>query len=402
MARVVVEATAGTAESSVCAMMGDTQGHRPVNVGLSSLPLLLAVGLLVPLFHGLAEAEPELEEPSIWSHFVDLRMEAGYRDNPTYAASHPEGSMFGTFKLEYTLARLPVDDWQVMILSTWEATRFFESSLTDHEVYGFSLFQIQKETLPGCNWEAGFQHVYQDQSIDASTTVLNQGSVTIHGHTLQGYGRWKQQWASGWWLAVKPELEWQALEVPLDGSVEPGLAFSLGQDYRQRTAYSLSYGFHERRFDDLTITDALGVPLPGAALRFRQHQVEASYRRELDTARHWRLTLRAGWLRNEDNGQGYYDYNRGRMALEMRWRKKPWEIKLSSRASYYDYSIQSVAGAGSELREKALLSAGLQTRRELKHGFYVVLRAEHEQSVANLTTDRYVANLLSIGLGWEN
>jgi hypothetical protein len=219
---------------------------------------------------------------------------------------------------------------------------------------------------------------------------------------LQGYGRWKQQWASGWWLAVKPELEWQAVELPLDGSVEPGFAFSLGQDHRQRTAYSLSYGFHERVFDDLTITDALGVTLPGAALRFREHQVEATYRRELDAARRWRLTLRAGWLRNEDNGQGYYDYDRGRMALEMRWRKKPWEIKLSSRASYYDYSIQSIAGAGSELREKALLSAGLQTRRELKRGFYVVLRAEHEQSLSNLTTDRYVANVLSLGLGWEN
>lgn len=349
-----------------------------------------------------AEDELDLKEPSIWSHFVDLRTEAGYRDNPTYAASHPEGSTFGAIKLEYTLARLPVDAWQVMVLTTLDATRFFDSHLSDHEIYGFSLFQVQKETLPGCHWEAGLQHVYQDQTIDASTTVLNQGSVTIHGNTVQGYGRWKQQWHSGWWLAAKPELEWQAVAAPLDGSIEPGFTFSLGLDQGSRTAYSINYGFCERVFDELTTTDALGVALLGNALRFRQHSIEAIYRRELDAARLWRFTLRAGWLRNQDNGQGYYDYDRGRMALDVRWRKKPWEIKLYSRASYYDYSVQTIAGVGSDLRAKGLLSAGLQVRRDLKPGWYVVLRGEHEQSVSNLTVDRYVANLVSIGLGWEN
>lgn len=383
-------------------MTGAAKHRKPQHFGRGTFPLLLLSGLFLAAFRLLAAEEPDLKAPSIWTHFIDLRAETGYRDNPTYAASNPSGSTFGTLKVEYTLARLPVDEWQVMVLTSADATRFFDSALTDHEVFTFCLLQIQKETLPGRNWEAGLQHVYQDQIVDASSTVVNQGSVAVHGHTVQGYARWKQQWTTGWWLALKPALEWQTVAAPLDGSYEPGLAIAFGQDYRRHTAYSLTYDFQERVFDQMTATDAFGVAVPGDALRFRQHQVEGSYRRELDTAKSWRFTVRASWLRNEDNGQGYYDCDRGRMALELRWRKKPWEIKLSSRASYYDYSVQTVAGAGSELRSKALLLAGLQVRRELKHGCYLVLRGEHEQSLSNLTADRYVANLLSIGFGWGN
>jgi hypothetical protein len=383
-------------------MTGAVKYHLPQPCRLELFPLLLVGAFFLSGIKVMAADEADLKAPSIWAHFIDLRTETGYRDNPTYASSNPSGSSYGTFKVEYTLARLPVDEWQVMILTSADATHFIDSDLTDHEILSFSLFQLQKETLPGRNWEAGFQHVYQDQIIDASSTVVNQGSVAIHGHTLVGYVRWKQQWSSGWWLALKPALEWQSVAAPLDGSYEPGLSIALGQDYGQRTAYSLTYDFQERVFDDTTATDVFGVALPGDALRFRQHQIEASYRRELDPSKVWRLTLRASWLHNEDNGQGYYDYNRCRMALDVRWRKKPWEIKLSSRASYYDYSIQTVAGAGSELRSKAVLLTGLQVRRDLKRGCYLVLRGEHEQSLSNLTTDRYVANLLSFGLGWEN
>ncbi len=382
--------------------MGDEQGRAPQTSRCLSTSLLLAAGLFSSVFVVRAETDPELEEPSLWSHFVDLRSEAGYRDNPTYASSNPSGSTFGTLKFEYTLVRLPVDQWQIMALTTVDATRFFDSVLTDHEVFTFSLLQIQKETVPGRTWEAGFQHVYQDQVVDASTTIVNQGSVAIHGHTLQGYASWKEQWASGWWLRLKPAWEWQTVAAPLDDSYEPGFSFSVGQELNPRTSYSVAYDFQERVFDQMTPTDVLGVAVPGDALRFRQHQIEGTYRRELDQMKQWRVTARLSWLRNQDNGQGYYDYDRGRMALDLRWRKKPWEIKLSSRASYYDYNVQAIAGAGSEMREKALLAGTLQLRREFKSGWYLVLRGEHEQSLSNLTTDRYVANLLCVGVGWEN
>ena len=383
-------------------MTGEVKSPESRSQARANAGWLAYIALFLLVTSVSAEDDPELKPPSAWSQFIDLRVETGYRDNPTYTAANPAASSFGAFKVEYTLVRLPVDEWQVMVLSTVDAVRFFDSALTDHEVFTFSLFQVQKQTLPGRHWEAGFQHVYQDQIVDASTTVVNQGSVAIHGHTLQGYARWKQQWDAGWWVALKPTWEWQTVAAPLDDSYEPGFAFSVGQDQGKRTSYSLTYDFQERVFDRLTPTDVLGVPVPGDGLRFRQHQLEATYRRELDVAKIWRLTVRAGWLRNLDNGQGYYDYDRGRMALDLRWRKKPWEIKLSSRASYYEYDVQTIAGAGSELREKATLFTGLQVRREIKNGFYTLLRGEHERSLSNLTGDRYTANALSIGVGWEN
>lgn len=358
--------------------------------------------LFTPATESLAQDDLEMKEPSNWSHFIDVRLESGYRDNPTYTSSNPSGTTFGTIKLDHTLIRLPVDAWQVTVLTTVDATRLFDSDLAKHELFTFGLFQLQKESAPGRSWEAGLQHIYQDQTIDASTTILNQGSVNIHGHTLQGYGRWKQQWVTGWWIALKPMLEWQTVEQPLDDSYEPGISFSLGQDASKRTSYSLTYDYQERVFDRMTPTDEFGIAVLGDELRFRQHHVEASARWELDEAKVWRLTARAGWRRITDNGQDYFDHDRGRMALELRFRRKHWEIKLSSRASYYDYDIQKIAGAGSNEREKLLLLTGLQAKRNFNNGCYLILRGEHEQSLSNLTTDRYVANTASIGIGWEN
>lgn len=383
-------------------MTGDIKRQNEKENGpFTRLTLLLAVFFSCPWIIR-ADEQTDLEEPPIWNQFFDLRTEFGYRDNPTYTSTNPSGSTFGTFKLEYTLARLPVDQWQVLILSSADATYFFDSALTDHELFAFNLFQVQKETLPGRNWEVGLQHVYQDQIVDASTTVANRGSVSIRGNTLQSYTTWKQQWPSGWWISLKPALEWQSVAAPLDNSYEPQISFSLGREIGKRTSFSITYTYQERVFETLTPTDALGVPRPDGNLHFRQHQVDAVYRHSFDEARQWRLTLRSGWTRNSDNGGAFYTYDKGRIALELGWHKKPWEIKLSSRASYYNYSVQRIAGVGSELREKALISAGLQVRRTFKHGWYLIGRGEHEQSLSNLSTDTYTANVISIGLGWEN
>jgi hypothetical protein len=381
-------------------MSGDRKPGRQRKTPISLLLWLGFQCLLVAKV--MAADELDLEEPSIWTHLVDVRTEFGYRDNPSYAATHPDASRFGALKLEYTLARLPVDSWQVLVLNSTDLTHYFDSQAADHEVFAFTLLQVQKETGPGISWEAGLQHVFQDQAIDASTTVLNTGSVYFHGNTVQLYGKWKQQWDTGWWLALKPSWELQFVEAPLDSSQQPGFQLAIGREHGKISSLSLSYSFRERLFDELTPTDALGVPQATGGLRFQQHEFELMYRCRLDAANRWRLTTRGGWLRNHDDGAGFYDYDKLFAGWDLRWRKKPWEVTLFGRAAYYDYPVQRIAGVGSEQREKALVSFGLQVRRELGQGWYTVLKAEQERSLSNLASDRYEANLLSLGVGWSN
>jgi len=401
MEPVARAATAGEAGSQgLCVMAGDRKPGRHWNLPIS---LFLWWVIQYPIAARAAEADDlKLDVPSIWTQLIDVRTEFGYRDNPSYTATHPDASRYGGIKLEYTLARLPVDSWQVVILNSTELNHFFDSQSVDHEAFAFTLLQVTKETGPGLSWELGLQHVYQDQSIDASTTVLNTGSVEIHGNTVQAYAKWKQQWASGWWLALKPSWELQLVEAPLDSSQQPAFQLAAGREHGKISSLSLSYSFSERLFDELTPTDALGIPRPVGSLRFQQHEVELVYRCRLDQANRWRLTTRAGWLRNHDDGEGFYDYDKLFTGVELRWRKKPWEVTLFGRAAAYEYPVQQVAGIGSEFREKTLGSFGLQVRRELGKGWYTVVRAEQERSLSNLPTDRYEANSFSLGVGWGN
>ena len=368
-------------------------------------PLCLILGLAVQLpvrAFDKVEDDFKLDEPSFWTHLADVRTEFGYRDNPSYASQHPDASRYAALKLEYTLARLPVDGWQVMALNSSEFYHYFDSQAADHEIFSFTLFQVQKDTGTGNVWEVGLQHVFQDQAIDASTTVLNAGSVYLHGNTLQGYGRWKHQWQSGWWLALKPIWESQWVEAPLDSSQQPSIQTSLGYDHGKISNVSLNYSYRNRAFDTLMPTDRFGVTTGSGTLHFTQHELDATYRTRLDTANHWRLTLRAGWQQNLDNGAGFFDYDKYFAGWDLRWRSKPWEVSLFSRASYYDYPVQEIAGAGTDLRQKCLASVGLQIKRDIGKNWYILGRIEHERSLSNLITDRYEADTLSLGIGWAN
>lgn len=369
------------------------------------VPLCLIFGLAVPgalLAKEKGQDDFKLDEPSFWTQLVDVRTEFGYRDNPSYASLHPDASRFAALKLEYTLARLPMDGWQVMALNTTDLYHYFDSQSADHEIFSFTLFQVQKDAGTGNVWEVGLQHVFQDQAIDASTTVLNSGSVYLHGNTIQGYGRWKHQWLSGWWVAAKPSWERQWVEAPLDSSQQPAVQASIGYDYGKISSLSLNYNYRQREFDNLTPTDVLGVATGVGTLQFSQQELELTYRARLDEANRWRLTTRAGWQQNLDNGAGFYDYDKFFAGVDVRWRSKPWELTLFSRAAYYDYPVQEIAGAGSELRQKCLVSFGLQIKRELGKNWYVMGRIEQERSLSNLTTDRYSADTFSLGVGWAN
>src|SRR5205814_3494117 len=103
---------------------------------------------------------------------------------------------------------------------------------------------------------------------------------------------------------------------------------------------SLSYFYHRRSYDHRRETDLDFAPIEGTHLLFQQHEVEGQIKLNLDEARHWRTRFRAAWGSNEDNGPGFYDYNKLRFAARLAYHAKTWNFSLEGKALNYNYVSQ--------------------------------------------------------------
>jgi hypothetical protein len=133
-------------------------------------------------------------------------------------------------------------------------------------------------------------------------------------------------------------------------------------------------------------------------LAYAQHDIEATWTKTWGTDDQWRATLRSGWRRNLDNGDGFFDYDRVQLGAGMRYLGTRWELRADARFRWYSYPVQRTGGPGNPSRRRSELT--LTARGEWKLNEHLRAFAEYslESSDENVTATDYRVNLVSGGL----
>lgn len=355
---------------------------------------------------GAADTEP-LEDLPTWDKTYNLRIGAGYRDNLLLGHMATEKSVLLNGQFEATFLRLPVDGTQALFLFSADGTSYPDGKLADHEANLLTVAQVKR--LFGSDWEAGItlQHLYQNQIIDATTsldeyaTLGGARTISIRGHSLRAVPSLKRSFAGNTWMELELVSERDILVQPLDDFWAFGPKLTLGYEYGNRSRVALSYGFLERLNDRANKLTTTGAVISGSHLHYADQEAALEWRHNWDAQRHWRTTARASYLRREDNGSGFFDYDRYQAAGQIRFVQKQWEFKAQVRASYYEYPVQTVSLTDLRYRNKLNAQFTLRGEYAIVKGVRFFTEFEHELLSSNREVDEFHVNTVITGVDWE-
>jgi hypothetical protein len=336
--------------------------------------------------------------PSIWSQTVDARFSVGHNDNILLDSSASERSVAITGGLEATVVRLPLDGRQVLLTLTGDYIHYPDGQRVGHEAFLLGLAQVKLDFSP--RWQAGLdlQYLFLDQVIDTSITETNSSAALVRGHGITVCPSVRHDLPGGFWLELGLAAMRQFLDEPFDDYWEDGPKFAVVRDHGFRSSASLTYEWKQRFHDTREQVSLSGTNLPGTDLRFQTHAVELALRQNWDEQRRWRTVTRLEFLANQDNGPGYFDYQRYRASQQLRFVAKQWEAKVQARVSYYDFSHQTASDSDPELRAKTLLDISLRAERRLSKQLKLFADYTFEKSLSNRPADEYHVNKVAGGL----
>jgi hypothetical protein len=245
------------------------------------------------------------------------------------------------------------------------------------------------------------EYLFQDQMLDVSITETNRSAVPAVGNTIALRPGMRLDLSRRFFADLEGSVTRQFYHAPLDSYWEAGLKPTWGCRYGHRSEVSVSYEPGWRSYDDDAALDADGRPLGNATRAYFFQDVRLNLRHYWDPARRWRTTLKLGFKDNEDNGGGYFDYQRYSAGLQLRFRDRKWDLWIEGRVSDYQYSTQTVSPVDPSLRERADVAVTVNLERRVARFLKFVATYEHQSALSNDPIETYTVNTVTGSLHWE-
>lgn len=354
--------------------------------------LLLDEGALAELL--------EMSVPSVWTTTGAVRVGGGYRDNVLLSSVNPVAAGLVSAGGDFLLSRLPTDGTEVSVMVSGDYSHFVDATAAEPEAIVLAQGEVKRDL--GKRWLAGVrgQYVFLHQVFDVSATEADLTTVTARGHTVLLSPSLRKGWGQGWAVEGALDGSWQYFESPLDPYWEAVPTARFLREFGRRGELGLSYRLSQRWYDGRPPLAADGSELPGE-LEFTAHELELKGRWTWDEARRWSTQVRLGFVDNQDNGGGYFDYDRYSAGLQMRYRASSWSLRAEVRARWYDYAVQGSDGPGSDLRHKTDLGFNVRGDYRLGRKWTVYAEYDREMTRDTMPVSDYHANGVSLGVELE-
>jgi hypothetical protein len=343
------------------------------------------------------------KESLLWDYSATLRAGLGYKDNVPLSATAPQGSPFFTSGLDLVILRLPLDSLGFEFSVTGDDKRYWRDI---QGIQGEDFFQAraQLEKYFGGHWRAGLEirDVYADQVqpelLDSTGGVQ---VIQAKGDALTARPFIRCDLGTNWWVQLEAPISRDWWLTPLDDYWQYGAQVILGRNFGRQSEISLTGGAFYLPHDDWHALDSTGTNNLGRTLAIWRQLAELKWTWHWDAARHWFSTTKLGFQHDQDNGGGYFDYNRYSVSHALRFQTENWLIEGTAMASYYDFLVQPAVTAPGPTLSLGLLTLSARVERRVFKSLRLFAAYEHEQGFSNDPTSEYKSNIASGGLSWE-
>jgi hypothetical protein len=362
-----------------------------------NVPAKAGIWVILAAGHIVAAENNSLPPLAMWDATARVTAGPGYRDNVLRTSVAPESSAFIGTSFDTSVMRFSESGAYLMLLLLGDDVRYFDAPSVGYEQF-FS--GVAQGAFPvGASDELGgrFSYLYQHQVLDVSETEDVLTRMLVVGHTLALRPDWKHSFEGGWATRVEGVGSRQIYEGELSDYWEASGKMELIRSYGHRSEFLVSGRFGQLWYDSRLQYDEAGGSISNTALVYRQEEVGGEWRHNFDEARHWRLTSRIAFMRNQDNGSGYFDYDRLLFSEQLRWQTDRWEAKAGVRIGNYRYLVHEV---GSEHLERSFVSFDARIERRLGGHWLLYALAERDWNTSNDPLDEYDDWMAGAGVGY--
>lgn len=347
----------------------------------------------------LSEALPAL--PS-WSQSISLKAGIGHKDNLLLSNAEEDASGFARAGVEAFLWQLPNNGYDTIAFLNAEETRYFSGDKVDREAQAYGQIEGRFRNDERLKLSIVGRGYHLDQVFDVSDTEVNRQSarLVVSGLAAGPALRWAP--LSSAWLDVKcfGKREWYR-----DGSNDNKTGEIAIQPVWQVTRHwelGMLASRVWRAYESRTQYNPFGRPIANTQLAILESLGEgiSTIACELKGGKLSSIT-RAGAMRYQDNGSGYFDYRQQHAAQSVSWQNERWEIELEARFRHLVFALQT-AGLGLDppARRKDETIVELRAQRKLSERWSVYGSASHERTRCNEAIASYRVTSYMIGVRW--
>ena len=370
----------------------------PKKRGSAATAITLLVLLDLFSIHCAADEVTNLLSSVKWDTTERVTTGGGYRDNILRTGIASEGGAFFNTAADASFIRLADNDAYLSFFILADDTRYLDVPAVEYEQFFSGAVQAVVPVGPLDELGGQFGYLYQHQVVDLSEdgTAVTRMLVDGHSYTLRPH--WKHTLGGGWAVRFEVSGLRQLYGGGLSDYWDAAAAGSLIRTYGNRSEISIISQSKRIWYDSRKEADRFGVAITNTDLVSLQNEIGCEWRHNWDKARQWRTTSKFSYMVNQDNGSGYFDYDRLLLKQQLRWKSSLWEIKTNARFSWYNYPVKRM---GNEPLERSSILLDARIERRLGKRWLIYLSAEREWSTSNDLRDQYKAWMAGGGVGFE-
>jgi hypothetical protein len=375
------------AEKILTELLGDSD--LVADSGLPSDPELAAVLQPVP--------------PRKWDLDASLKAGAGYKENVLYSAYHPSDSLYSLAELDAFLMRRQTSSNQLYFYLFGQQRHFFDIDEAENEQSVVFEGNYLHQFTPTTGLELAGNYFYVDQFFDASISEVESDEFRLVQHDLSLRSAVQQSLGKNWKLWIGGGGGEVMLEDSQDDYTQWNMLGRLEYAPRRYARYGLIYRREYELYSDRIQRTAIGETIPGETVDLTTDSLRLYGFHPID--RQGKLHLFAnltGYLR-DDNGGGYYDYDRWRASLGLRGRHNRWKGDLA--ISYTDTQYTDRPSVFMEPDSPRLardrVSVWAAVEYQFSDHWFAFVEGEWEDNDSNDPIDVYSVTSAALGLGFR-
>lgn len=341
-------------------------------------------------------------QPISWVAFGSSHAGFGFRDNVLLSHSGEERSSFLRGGLDATAWRVPQGRVDYFAAVSAAGTRYFSAKTVNKETQAIVLGEWRYRIGDSFKFSIDGRGYYFDQIYDASDSEFQQlvTEVQTSGVRLGPKVRWSPR--QFWWIEAQANGKRETYPNGIDNRSVRDATLRLGWRPGKRVEASIA-GMESRRiYDRREQVSVSGRQLLGTFLQIAESEAEARLSLTMDRAGRWKTATKAAVLRYSDNGEGYLDYRREKLAQEIEWTAADWLVAVEGSVRRIEFAVQTVGfGVAPPPRIRDDVALNVRIERQISARWTAYVEYSWERNRSNDPLASYSMNEGLLGLRWN-
>ena len=322
----------------------------------------------------------------------------GYSDNPLFGPFIQQDSVYWENSLEGFFLVESRKEFFTYIYLYGEGKIFEE--LSEQKFTSIYLSQFEHAYTPtesDQTFGLRLRHTYYDQGFDFSELGMP-FSISVRSNKSEFSPYYSKKISEALAATFEVSFGTEDFKTITDDNKDSGISLAL-KGTPEFLNWTLKADYLLKKYKQRDQRDWNGVEITGAKLETDKISFSATAEKDNEAPLFQKTSAKLAWAQLQDNGGGYYDYEKISFSLGQELKISLYNIEVTVGGAHTKYDQRQTDNF--EIFERQSLTNGVSITRELLDNMETYLRWSRDEDFSNSRDFEYSSNFWSLGVIWE-